>query len=585
MDYSLDDLTESLNSFFESEASVLILKGDWGVGKTFFWDGYIKSRKNERALSQLAYSYVSLFGKNSLDDVKNSIFHNACPLKSKEEVEKVFAKQESESSWFYQRMPFVKSAMDQVARKASWFGRLTKHTQDLPFVGKVANFAARFEYGYINNYLVCFDDLERKGKGIAIRDLMGLADELAQRKKCKVVIIFNERTLEESEVDYSEFKSYREKVVDLEVVHNPSVKTNFDCVFEQEFSGRWELERAIANMGVKNIRVLRKLKWMVEKFHPYISGANALVIQEFYLHAAVLCCEFYIRNKDLDYDEFYSVLPSLSWMSIKQIDTGDVKADKRLGELLGGLKLSGSALDQHIDYFLRHGFVDSESLGVTVSELEESIRKNVASYKIQDAWNIYSDSFDDNLDAFISDLRGVLESDISRISLSDFSSAVSVLEDFGEDVSGYITEYLYHHSEELKSNSVSFSWTVRRIESPSLSAALRNFGKSSVLLDLDEVTTRLVENNGWNAEDVNFLSSLGVEDYLRWMKNAPANLHSKIVSGLYQFNDLGSHNESETAKFKKISDSVKSALVLVANENNFNRMRVSNLYKVDVDRK
>lgn len=585
MEYSLHNLTESLDSFFDSEARVLIIKGDWGVGKTFFWDGYIKSRKSERALSQLAYSYVSLFGKNSLDDVKNSIFHNAFPLKSKEEVEKVFANQESESSWFYHRMPFVKSAMDQVARKASWFGWLTKHTQDLPFVGKVANFAARFEYGYINNYLVCFDDLERKGKGISVKDLMGLADELAQRKKCKVVIIFNERTLEESAGDYSEFKSYREKVVDLEVVHNPSIKHNFDCVFEEGFSGREELERAIASMGVKNIRVLRKLKWMVERFYPYISGANPLVVQEFYLHAAVLCCEFYIRNKDLDYDDFYDVLPSASWMSIKQIDTGDVKADRRLGELLGGLKLSGSALDQHIDYFLRHGFVDSQSLGVTVYELEESIRKNVASYKIRDAWNIYSDSFDDNLDAFISDLRGVLESDISRISLSDFSSSVSVLEDFGEDVSVYIKEYLDLHGEELKSKSSSFNWTVRRIESPSLSAALREFGKSSVLMDLDQVTTRLVENNGWNAEDVNFLSSLDVEDYLLWMKGAPGNMHLKIVSGLYQFNDLGSHNESETAKFKKISDSVRGALLLISNENDFNRMRVNNLYKVNIDKK
>lgn len=59
-----------------STPEVLCIKGPWGVGKTYSWHHFLSEAiaKNEVALDFV--SYVSLFGLNSLDEVKQTIFAN-----------------------------------------------------------------------------------------------------------------------------------------------------------------------------------------------------------------------------------------------------------------------------------------------------------------------------------------------------------------------------------------------------------------------------------------------------------------------------------------------------------------------------
>lgn len=68
--------TKTLDSFFAGKDRVIVIKGEWGVGKTYLWDSYIKNRLEieKKNLPQIAYSYVSLFGKTSLADIRASIF-------------------------------------------------------------------------------------------------------------------------------------------------------------------------------------------------------------------------------------------------------------------------------------------------------------------------------------------------------------------------------------------------------------------------------------------------------------------------------------------------------------------------------
>jgi len=59
---------------------VLAIKGDWGIGKTFSWEQYIGEFKDECALK--SYSYVSLFGINSISELKQTTFLNMIDTKS-----------------------------------------------------------------------------------------------------------------------------------------------------------------------------------------------------------------------------------------------------------------------------------------------------------------------------------------------------------------------------------------------------------------------------------------------------------------------------------------------------------------------
>lgn len=63
-----------------SDPSVHCIRGRWGVGKTFTWNRALLETRQDKSHSLKDYAYVSLFGMNSLEDVKSAIFENTVQL-------------------------------------------------------------------------------------------------------------------------------------------------------------------------------------------------------------------------------------------------------------------------------------------------------------------------------------------------------------------------------------------------------------------------------------------------------------------------------------------------------------------------
>lgn len=61
---------------------MLVVKGGWGVGKTRFWQDMIRKAGGEQKIGHRYYSYVSLFGINSLEELKKSILASRIESKS-----------------------------------------------------------------------------------------------------------------------------------------------------------------------------------------------------------------------------------------------------------------------------------------------------------------------------------------------------------------------------------------------------------------------------------------------------------------------------------------------------------------------
>src|SRR4051812_17291218 len=69
-----------VQKFIESpDPGVLVLKGPWGVGKTYVWAKLIESLKDKAALPN--YSYVSLFGISSIAELRLAIVAKMLPVK------------------------------------------------------------------------------------------------------------------------------------------------------------------------------------------------------------------------------------------------------------------------------------------------------------------------------------------------------------------------------------------------------------------------------------------------------------------------------------------------------------------------
>jgi hypothetical protein len=69
---------EEIENFLKSKdpAEVLCIRGKWGIGKTYAWNDCLDKMQRARLLNVKYYSYVSIFGINSSDELKSLIFEN-----------------------------------------------------------------------------------------------------------------------------------------------------------------------------------------------------------------------------------------------------------------------------------------------------------------------------------------------------------------------------------------------------------------------------------------------------------------------------------------------------------------------------
>lgn len=114
---SLKLLEQRIKRFLSTkEPEVICITGRWGVGKTFAWNRYLRQAAGSIELPR--YSYVSLFGLTSLEQLKFSVFENTVNPSSADiepsletlrtNTTAAAARFGRKATWFLQELPFVK---------------------------------------------------------------------------------------------------------------------------------------------------------------------------------------------------------------------------------------------------------------------------------------------------------------------------------------------------------------------------------------------------------------------------------------------------------------------------------------------
>ncbi|MFK5968596.1 MAG: P-loop NTPase fold protein, partial [Candidatus Marithrix sp.] len=230
---SLEKIEEVIEDFLKTDIpEVIAIKGKWGTGKTYFWNDILKQAaendnettclccwnkilkkvfKNDKKISLNKYSYVSLFGINSLESLKLTIFEQI--------IDKQLIKNGVSLETFKSNVDgFSKSIFRKILNK------LPTLISDLFPSKNWGSFVQSMSFLSVSKTLICFDDFERKGDSLSAKDILGLVSILKESKKCKIVLIFNEDTFnKDSKKDYQDF---REKVIDIELSF---IHTSSDC--------------------------------------------------------------------------------------------------------------------------------------------------------------------------------------------------------------------------------------------------------------------------------------------------------------------------------------------------------------------
>jgi hypothetical protein len=184
---------------------VMCIKGKWGVGKTFSWHQFLKQVASAGNLGLGHYAYISLFGLNSLEALKNAVLENSVP-----------SKKIAEGPSLEEYKAFVKG--NSVSGLASLLGK--KDLGDL---------LTRAMFLSVKKRIVCIDDLERAGSALELRDVLGLASLLKEERECKVVLLLNDEQL--AGKDKADFDRLLEKVVDVSLVFDPTAQEAAEIAF------------------------------------------------------------------------------------------------------------------------------------------------------------------------------------------------------------------------------------------------------------------------------------------------------------------------------------------------------------------
>ena len=579
----LNPSSKSLDSFFSSDDQVMAIRGPWGVGKTYLWDAYIQNRISRCDLSQAAYSYVSLFGKSSLLDVRASIFQSARQISTFEKIERNSNQHLGDPAGLLTRVPWVRDANDKFKARSWPINWLTNLARSIPQSDKQNGIIASLQYKLVRDYIVCFDGLEHKNSSLSVRDVMSLAEELARHKGCKVVLIFNHNSFSD-DIDKDEFEACREKIVDALFDFAPSHGENLACIFGASDPIFPKLERLAIALDLKNIRVIKKLKKLIDTFLPVLEAADESILDEFLNHATILCWSYFMRGEALPYEFVRSRLEENSWAFFFGKKEDELTPEeKRYREITSIVQLSPSIFDDYIATFLESGYSNFHSLKLDVAELGSKADVRHAHEELNSIWKRYTNTFSDNQEKLVASLRDSLSRNVDRIGISEYCVALEWLADFGEDVSMHVDSYIDSHGQDLARLDRHDVLLTRRVTYKPLLDRIRMIQALHSHLDIDQVAMRIVVNRGWNVEDIDFLASLSSEDFLNWLRSEPVDLPIKLKRGLLVFAELQGGSSQDAIKYRKIYRSVRLALSEIASTSRLNQKRLKHLYGIDVE--
>lgn len=172
----MDELVESILDYLRKPYTdhAIMINGEWGSGKTYFWNNKVRSKIESIELNGKRYKtiYMSLYGISNLDDISKKIFIEMNPNLNKS-IKKILDSRNMSSIPEY-----VKTGIDM----ANSFGFMQQNDK--------VDYTKFFD---IDDKVLCFDDLERAN--VDVIDVLGYINNFVEHDHIKTIIICNEKEL------------------------------------------------------------------------------------------------------------------------------------------------------------------------------------------------------------------------------------------------------------------------------------------------------------------------------------------------------------------------------------------------------
>ena len=172
----MEDLVESILDYIRADYTdyAIMINGEWGSGKTYFWNNKIRNKIETMQLNGKRYKtiYMSLYGISNLEEISKKIFIETTQLMDKN------LKKYMDNNGQLTIPEYAKTGLDM----ANFFG-VTQNGDKIDYK----------DFFSTEDKVLCFDDLERAN--VDVIDILGYINNFVEHDHIKTIIICNEKEL------------------------------------------------------------------------------------------------------------------------------------------------------------------------------------------------------------------------------------------------------------------------------------------------------------------------------------------------------------------------------------------------------
>ncbi|VAW92129.1 hypothetical protein MNBD_GAMMA22-2361 [hydrothermal vent metagenome] len=553
---SINKVQKVIEAFIANrQPEVLSIKGGWGVGKTYFWDSIIKDASSRSKNNPFThYAYVSLFGITSLEELKSTLFEQ---ITEKNHIGE-------------------KISIDNLKRNSEELTKnLGKNTvsflQEIPRIKNINTAIQSTSYINNKNLIICFDDFERKGESLNIKDILGLVSILKEQRDCKIVLILSDSNLDQKSFD--EYWQFREKVIDIEIKYAPSYEEAAKLAFKGNPHNYDRLKQLSTQLRITNIRILNKIEKSVNDVLAVLDDFEPEITDQVMHTLMVLTLSYYTH--DNSYVPPYTYIKEIGYKLYGLDENRDKNADEIRWD--STLREYGFQTFDDFDIALSNvietGYVDHELLLNKARAQNDLILSNNSQVSFSHAWDMYHHSFNDNSDELLSSLGDSLVENARHISPADMNATVRLFKRLDRDEEGSLLVDRY--IELNKDNSSIFDLDKNPLsrnidDSEVIEKFNQQYYEIKNIKNAEDVLTNIAGQNKCSQSDEAILANTSMNQFYELFKKQNGVHLSSYVDSCLQFG----RNNNATTQQLQIAENVTMALVKIGYENSLNALRV-----------
>lgn len=558
---SLYKVETKLTDFLSTTTpEVVALKGAWGVGKTYTWNKLSLQAKEKKQIALKKYSYVSLFGINSLETFKSAIFENLICTDLIGAVANIDT---------------FKKNTQEITKK---FGRkYLPILKDMPLIKGFSSAVDSLSFLSITETIICIDDLERKGKNLEIKDVLGLISLLKEQRKCKIVILVND-----GEIGIDDYIKYREKVIDAEIEFAPTSSDSASIAFDPSWSAYEATKDCTTKLNINNIRLLKKIERLVLEAEKYWLGKEPETRQQFIFSLTLFALSHYEQsnNKSAPPLDFILNTGYDAWGLGLDENASDEKKKWRSYLSDYGYQHTDE-LDLKIADAVIKGYFDDEEIKKHVENQNAQILASKSTNSFSNAWNLFHNTFANNEEELVKTLLNSLIINAKNIAPNNLNGTVSLFRELGRnnEATRAIEEYIAARSHELDIFNLSDGhFFGDKTDFEIVDKFNKQFYQNEKKETAKEVLLRISGQNGWNPKDEVILANTGVDEYYDLFTSEVGDHLHRIVKKCLEFGQFSNADDRQ----KTTANNARGALNRIGNESNLNKRRVKR-YGVNID--